>query len=70
VDTLAVLRDHRHKGLGSALLAQSLHALSSAGMEAAHLHADAENLTGAIRLYERAGFRVRKASIAYRKAIR
>jgi len=52
------------------LLVQSLHALCAEGMEAAHLHADSENLTGAMRLYERVGFRVRKTSIAYRKAIK
>jgi mycothiol synthase len=69
VDTLAVLSKHRRKGLGTALLVQSLHALCAEGMEAAHLHADAENLTGAMRIYERVGFRVRKTSIAYRKAI-
>jgi mycothiol synthase len=70
VDTLAVLHEHRNKGLGTALLAQSLHALREAGMEAAHLHADAENLTGAVRLYERAGFCERKTSIAYQRVVR
>lgn len=70
VNTLAVLREHRKKGLGTALLVQSLHALRRAGMEAAHLHADAENLTGAVRIYERVGFRVRKTNIAYRKPMR
>jgi mycothiol synthase len=67
VSTLAVLREHRKKGLGTALLVQSLYVLRQAGMEAAHLHADAENLTGAVRIYERVGFKVRKTSIAYRK---
>lgn len=70
VDTLCVLREHRQKGLGTALLAQSLRVLRQAGMEAAHLHADAENLTGAMRLYERLGFEVRKTSIAYRKEMK
>jgi mycothiol synthase len=69
VDTLAVLPEHRSRGLGTALLVQSLNALQEAGMEAAHLHADAENLTGAVRLYERAGFRVRKTSIAYQREV-
>jgi mycothiol synthase len=69
VDTLAVLREHRQRGVGSALLAHSLHALRGAGMEAAHLSADAENLTGAMRLYMRLGFRVRKTSAAYRKLV-
>ena len=39
-------------------------------MEGAHLNADAENLTGAMRLYERAGFRIRKTYISYRKSLR
>ena len=69
VENLAVLRDYRQRGLGTALLLQSLHALRDAGMEAVHLHADTENLTGAMRLYERVGFRVRKTSIAYHKAL-
>jgi mycothiol synthase len=70
VDTLAVLQEHRKHGLGTALLVQSLHALCDAGMTGAHLHADAENLTGAMRLYERVGFRVRKTSVAYRRTLR
>jgi mycothiol synthase len=69
VDTLAVLREHRKKGLGRALLVQSLHALHEAGMRAAHLHADADNLTGAMRLYEGVGFRVRRTNMAFRKTI-
>ena len=67
VNTLAVLREHRQKGLGTALLAQSLHVLRNAGMESAHLGADADNLTGAMRIYERVGFKQRKTSVAYRK---
>ena len=70
VDTLCVLREHRKQGLGRALLAQSLNVLRQAGMEAAHLHADAKNLTGAMRLYERLGFKVRKTSMAYQKVMR
>ncbi len=70
VNTLAVLREHRQQGLGTALLVQSLHALRQAGMEGVHLHADSENLTGAMRLYERVGFRVRKRSVVYQKVMR
>ena len=66
VNTLCVLREHRKHGLGTALLVQCLHTLRGAGMEGVHLHADAENLTGAVRIYERVGFRVRKTNIAYR----
>ncbi len=70
VNTLGVLPEHRKQGLGTALLVRCLHTLRSAGMEEAHLHADAENLTGAMRLYERVGFRVRKTHITYRKMMR
>jgi mycothiol synthase len=70
VDTLAVLAEHRQQGLGTALLVQSLHALRQAGMEGAHLHADSENLTGAMRLYERVGFQVRKSYVVYQRVMR
>jgi mycothiol synthase len=70
VHTLAVLREARHQGLGTALLARSLHTLRREGMDGVHLNADAENLTGAMRLYERVGFSVRKTFIAYRKLMR
>jgi mycothiol synthase len=69
VNTLGVLRPYRKLGLGTALLARSLRVLRQAGMEAAHLGADAENLTGAVRIYERLGFQVRKTSIAYRRTL-
>lgn len=70
VDALAVLREHRGQGLGTALLVESLHTLRQAGMEGAHLDADADNLTGAMRLYRRAGFSVRKTSMAYQRVVR
>jgi mycothiol synthase len=67
VEALAVLREHRAKGIGTALLSHSLHALRENRMEWAYLHADSENLTGAMRLYERVGFTLRKTSVSYRK---
>jgi mycothiol synthase len=70
VNTLAVLREHRHRGLGTALLAHGLHLLRQGGMDYASLGADSENLTGAVRLYERLDFRVRRVQIAYRRTIR
>ena len=69
IGTLGVLRDYRRRGLGTALLAQGLRALRQAGMNFAHLGADAENLTGAVRIYERLGFKVRKTTAVYRRAL-
>jgi len=70
LNTLAVLREHRKQGLGTALICKSLQVLRDAGMEAVHLHADSENLTGAMQLYERVGFEVRKRYVAYRRTMR
>jgi mycothiol synthase len=70
VNTLAVLRQYRKRGLGSALLVRGMRILRDAGMDSVHLGSDAENLTGAVRLYERLGFRVRKTSMVYRKTLR
>ena len=70
LETLAVLREHREQGLGRALISKSLQVLRDEGMEAVHLHADSENLTGAMRLYEGVGFKVRKRYVAYRRTMR
>jgi mycothiol synthase len=67
--TLGVLREYRRLGLGTALLAHGMHTLRQAGMDFAHLGADAENLTGAVRIYERLGFKVRKTTAVYRRAL-
>jgi mycothiol synthase len=70
IGSLAVLQEHRRRGVGTALLAQSLHTLRANGMEWAQLGADADNLTGAVRLYKRAGFAIRKTYITFRKVMR
>jgi mycothiol synthase len=57
VDDLSVRRPWRKHGLGRALLVASLGALRSRGQTEVELGVDAENLTGALRLYESVGFR-------------
>jgi mycothiol synthase len=57
VDTLAVLPPYRRRGLGSALLLASLHAMKEAGMDSATLDTDTDNPAEAIQLYEKVGFR-------------
>ena len=66
VDDVAVRRPWRRRGVGAALIVAGLRALRNAGMTAAHLHADADNITGAVRLYERLGFVEEWRSIEHR----
>jgi mycothiol synthase len=57
VENLSVRQPWRQRGLGRALLLASLHALRERGQTEVALGVDAENLTGALRLYESVGFR-------------
>jgi ribosomal protein S18 acetylase RimI-like enzyme len=56
-DQLAVAHTHRGRGIASALLKESMHRFAGAGMDAAALGVDAENPSGALRLYEGLGYR-------------
>ena len=59
IHELAVRRAWRRRGVGDALLRHGMLALrDQAGMSAAVLGVDTQNLSGANRLYEHAGFRV------------
>lgn len=51
-------REHRGRGLAGALLAHSLALYQQAGFDEASLDVDSENPTGALGIYERAGFEV------------
>jgi ribosomal protein S18 acetylase RimI-like enzyme len=55
VGTLGVRAPWRRRGLGEALLRASFRELWERGFRRAGLGVDAENVTGAVRLYERAG---------------
>jgi len=65
-ETLAVRRPFRRRGLGTALLVRGLQLMQAQGMESVALGADSANLTGAVRIYKRVGFRVRRRYVAYR----
>lgn len=58
VDWLAVLASHRGRGIGMAMLRRSFAMLASRGLRRVILNVDAENVTGATAVYERAGMRV------------
>jgi mycothiol synthase len=66
-DDLFVRRPWRNQGLGRALLVGSLHLFKARGLTTAGLGVDAENLSGALGLYESVGFRPYQRVVSYRK---
>jgi mycothiol synthase len=71
IDELFVRRPWRGRGLGRALLLHTCAELRRRGQPLAYLGVDAENPTGARRLYESAGFRsLRGATLFFEKPLR
>jgi mycothiol synthase len=68
-ENICVRRPWRGRGVAKALIAANLRELKARGMTEAALGVDAENPTGALRVYESMGFRVVKREIVYRKAL-
>ena len=66
-DDLFVRRPRRRRGLGRALLVGSLHLFKARGLTTAGLGVDAENLSGALRLYEGLRYRPYQRLASYRK---
>jgi mycothiol synthase len=58
VDQLGVLAPDRGRGIAAALLRRSFATFAGRGLRQVLLNVDADSLTGATRLYERAGMRV------------
>jgi len=69
VSILGVRGHWRKHGLGEALLRQAFHDLYARGRRRVALGVDAENTTGATRLYERVGMRVVVQDDAYEKLL-
>jgi ribosomal protein S18 acetylase RimI-like enzyme len=69
VGTLGVRRAWRRRGLGETLLRRSFAALYARGWRKVRLSVDAENPTGATRLYERAGMRVLRRSNTWERVL-
>ncbi len=70
VSILGVQRPWRKRGLGMALLLHSFGEFYRRGLRKAGLGVDASNLTGALRLYERAGMTVAHRYDRYEKELR
>ena len=70
VNSLAVLKEHRRKGLGEALLRRSFENFYALGKPRAGLGVDASSLTNATRLYEKCGMRQTKVFVEVAKVLR
>lgn len=57
IGELGVRAAYRRRGLGEALLRAAFHELAARGLTRVGLGVDTENVTGALRLYERVGMR-------------
>jgi mycothiol synthase len=65
IGTLGVAREHRGRGIATALIAAAIRNFRDAGLTHASLGVDADNPTGAHRLYYRLGFRLEKRSVTH-----
>ncbi len=70
IASLGVRRPWRGRGLGLALLRHTFGELHKRGKRQAALHADAENITGAMRLYTKAGMHIHRQDDNYEKELR
>ncbi len=70
VDDLSVRRPWRHRGVGMALLQHTFREFYRRGISKFALDVDSQNLTGATRLYQRAGMHITRRYNTYEKEIR
>jgi mycothiol synthase len=69
VSVLGTRSTHRKRGIASALLVRALAEAKAAGFTSASLEVDADSLTGALGLYQRAGFNVAHTSVTQTKTL-
>jgi ribosomal protein S18 acetylase RimI-like enzyme len=70
INEFGVRRAYRQQGLGLALLHHSFGEFYHRGTTRVALDVDADSLTGATRLYEKAGMHVQRRSVHYEKELR
>jgi len=68
VRILGVLPEYRNRGLGEALLKHTFAEFANRGFKAVGLGVDAENPTGAVRVYERAGMHVERTNLIFERS--
>jgi mycothiol synthase len=69
LDSVFTRRAWRGRGLARALIGRSLHLLAERGLETAALGVDADNPSGALRLYESCGFAVVDRGTAWQRPL-
>lgn len=69
VFTIGVLKEHRRKGIGTRLMLHGLERLNAKGMTKAVLGVENDNVTQAMRLYEKLGFSVKKREIILEREV-
>lgn len=70
VRSLSVRKSYRRQGLALALLHHAFHECKKLGKKEVGLGVDSQNLTGATRLYEKAGMQVKRQYIQYEIELR
>ena len=69
IEDLSVRRQWRGRGLGLALLLEIFRLLGDRGLSPVRLFVDVQNITGALRVYERAGMRVERRLEALQRVL-
>lgn len=64
-----MLKPYRRMGIGTKLMLHGMNQLKAKGMTVAMLAVDEWNVTKAMRLYEKVGFKVARTDVAYEKSI-
>jgi ribosomal protein S18 acetylase RimI-like enzyme len=70
IQSLGVLREFRQRGIARALLLHAFGQFYQRGRKRAGLEVDAQNLTGALRLYESVGLRAYRTTHVLEKELR
>ena len=69
LDSVFTRRPWRGRGLARALIVRSLRVIAEQGMDTAALGVDADNPSGALRLYESCGFTVKDRTAAWQRPL-
>ncbi|HVN54764.1 MAG TPA: GNAT family N-acetyltransferase [Anaerolineaceae bacterium] len=69
IDLVFVRKPWRKRGLGSLLIAAALRKAADLGHDLVGLNVDADNQTGAVELYSKAGFQIHTTSVIFQRKI-